>query len=218
MLWVWHFALPHIWKLSLFLSLLPWIVEYIVLYHHLPWGFFFCFLFFSGLYIKWSHRPPFPFPFCSVKQFLGLEFHSTQTALVMGKEHPSVEILYCGPVVNLSSSRSTASEKHRSVREHFSLMYLAFHLCFSRPLIVTISQVEKSWSGMKICSLFCFLVFFFCPSWEPKNCLHSVQMKILRFSGLVKQWKNQGRQTFIYFFHQWLSIEPWHPTFLKFSS
>lgn len=37
---VWHFALPHIFSHVIFmcLSLLPWILEYIVLYHHSPWA------------------------------------------------------------------------------------------------------------------------------------------------------------------------------------
>lgn len=38
---VWLFALLHVfWKTKKkkFLSILPWIVEYIVLYHHSPWG------------------------------------------------------------------------------------------------------------------------------------------------------------------------------------
>lgn len=135
------------------LSLLPWIIEYIVLYHHSPWG-----CSFVGL-----HQISLLFFFFCFTHFSGLDFHSIQAALVRNKKHQSGELIHLEFFVNLSFSRSKASQKQTGrIAREVCEMYMSstwFNLFSSSPaffLACTVST-SHSWmnkSGMKICSLF----------------------------------------------------------------
>lgn len=102
------------------------------------------------------------FLFCFT-HFSGLDFHSTQAALVRNKEHLSGELIYLEFFVNFNFSRSKASQKQTGrIAREVCEMYMSstwFNLFSSSPaffLACTVST-SHSWmnkSGMKICSLF----------------------------------------------------------------
>lgn len=148
---------------TLCLSLLPWNIEYIVLYHHSPWRCSFVCLYQNSLFFLLLLLL-----LCWI--FQGLIFIPHKRTSVSRVQTSRV----CRHLQLISSEQSQSDTRavwNLYIQYSFQTVSCVFSSspAFFRP--VTVSQLNtQAWNE----DLLCVLFFFF--TWEPKNYRHSIQI------------------------------------------